>query len=332
MSSVGTMSQTIGRIDQIPDGKKGILVMGNSKVGEGFSAKMATEEAGRFGSSDKFENGAVAGTTPRVWFYLLRQLSAPADRLAAIVVMADSYHDNDDEEPEERRTDIAFLHPLLSLTDLTDFPWSFRSWPAQLEAIEAILFKGLFYKADLQDFARNPRQRIHDVRAWRQHGSEWIANYPGHDTSLDGLDLDPATGKLSVLPGHKAIAPENLIPYTQRLRRYGGRPPDSAAAAAYRREWFGRLATFAKQNGIKLFVFRIPRGPLHYLADIDNEPTGALADLARQGALELLPASLFDNLERPEFFFDELHMNAAGRQLFSVKLADAVLQRLSPAK
>lgn len=329
VSSAGIVAQAIDNIRHVPAGQKVILAMGDSRVGEGFSPRMANVEAARSGLPYAFVSRSVAGTTPRVWFYLLRQIRNPAERLAAVTVMVTSYHDNDPEVQAERRSDIAFLHPLLRLEDAADFPWSFPSGAGRLEATEAILFSGLFYKTDIQDFLRNPGKRLRAVTAWHQHGYEWVYAYPGRAPSLEGLDLDLVTGTLSIPPGHAAIQVGDLAPYAGQLRRFRGRPPDNAAATAYRREWLGRIAALCRADGVKLFVYRIPRGPLHHLVGADNTPTGVLAQLAHEGALELLPASLFDRLERPEFYFDELHLNTAGRALFTRLLTTTVLQRLS---
>jgi hypothetical protein len=319
-------------IRHVPTGQKAILTMGDSRVGEGFSPRIANVQAAKSGLPYEFAIRSVAGTTPRVWFYLLRQIRNPAERLAAVAVMVTSYHDNDPEVQAERRSDIAFVHPLLTVADEADFPWSFPSGAGRREAAEAIVFSGLYYKIDIQDFMRSPGERMHAVAAWRQHGFAWVYSYPGRTPSLEGLDLDLATGKLSIPPGHATIQVGGLAPYAEQLRRFHGRPPDNVAAVAYRREWLSRIAELCRAARVKLFVYRIPRGPLHHLVDADDAPTGVLAELAHEGALELLPASLFDPLESPEFYFDELHLNTAGRALFSTMLAETILQRLSTAR
>jgi hypothetical protein len=332
VSGLGSMERSIDTIADIPDNRQSILVIGDSRIAEGFSAALATEEARRLGSSLIFANGSVSGTTPRVWYYLLRQIRNPGVRLAAVAIMIPSYHDNDEEVQADRTNDITFLHPLLSLRDIVDFPASFLSLSARQEAAEAILFKGLFYQNDVQDFLRNPAARIHEAAAWHAHGAEWIGSYPGRNTSLAGLTFDLESGKLSVAPGHASDRPEALAQYAADLRRYRGHPPDNVAAAAYRNEWIGRIAELCQRVGIRLIVFRIPRGPLDNLVDADEQPTGSLAELARAGKLELLPADAFDNLERPEFFFDDLHMNHAGRVAFSAELPRAILPHLLAAK
>ena len=331
LSSLGQMAIAIDDIRHIPTGKHAVLVIGDSRAGEGFSMPTAQRAASAMDLPYVFYNAAVAGTTPRVWYYLLRQIDNPGERLAAVAVMVTSYHDDEPEDLAERPSDIAFVHPLLTLTDLTDFPGSFPSGATRLQAVEAILFKGLFYGADVRSFLANPAERIRSVAAWHRHGFEWIRNYPGRDPSLQGLGLDLTTGKLTVPAGAPSLQTDMLPSYAEELRRFHGRPPDNAGAAAYRREWLGRIAALCRQANVRLFVYRIPRGPLHDLVDADDAPTGVLADMAQAGSLELLPARLFDDLERPEFFFDRLHMDSAGRALFSDRLARAIMLRLQAA-
>jgi hypothetical protein len=332
ISSLGTAAQALDGIERIPAGKNTVLVMGSSKMGEGFSAKLADAEAASTGSRFRFANGAVAGTTARVWYYMLRQMRDPAGRLAAVVIIADTYHDNDADLQADRQVDIPYLPPLLGLSDMIDFPGSFNSWAARQEAAEAILLKGLFYKNDLQAFLLNARQRVHDVLAWRRSGFSWVADYAGRDDSLAGLEFDMASGKLSERPGSKPIQTGALASYAEQLRQTNGRPPDNAATAPYRTTWIGRIADFCRDNGIKLFVFRVPRGPLHYFVPDDAQPTGVLAEMGQQGRLTLLPATTFNHLERPEYFFDDLHLNSTGRKLLSVELAAAILQRLPASR
>ena len=330
-STLGSVAQAIDNPRHTPAERRTILVMGDSRIGEGFSAPTATAAADRLGHPITFASGSVGGTMPRVWNYLLREMRDPANRFAAIAVMLPSYRDDEAEKQADRRADIAFVHPLLRLADAVDFPASFEDPAARQEALTAILFKGFFYKSDVQDFLRSPGNRARGALAARLHGHEWATAYPGRPESLAGLGVDLATGQLAIPPGHEALKVPTLIPYAERLSRFRGRPPENTDAAAYRRLWLGRLAAQARASGAKLFVFRIPRGPLHHLLADDAQPEGVLADMARAGDLEILPASLLAPLERPEFFFDDLHLNRDGRAQLSTLLAEAVLQRL-PAK
>ena len=75
------------RHDYEPD-RRNVLVLGNSRIGEGFSALLADAASGN--DDLHFINGSIAGTTPRVWYYLLRAIDPDANRFSAIALMVDS--------------------------------------------------------------------------------------------------------------------------------------------------------------------------------------------------------------------------------------------------
>lgn len=332
LSGLGNAVRALDNIRRLPTSKRGVVVMGDSRIGEGFSASVATRAAGEAGSDLVFASGGVSSSLPRVWYYLLRQTPAPLERIAAVAIMLTSYHDDEREPQAQRRGDMVFVHPALRLTDLVDFPWSYPSAEARLEAVESILFKGLFYKNDLVDLLANPGKRFAEASAWRKHGHEWSAGYPGRPGTLEGLRFDMETGELAIDPGHPSAVPNTLPEYAALLRQYRGRLPENPAATAYRREWLGRIADWCRDQGATLFVFRIPRGPLHGLVDADERPSGVVADMAQAGRIVLLPAATFDGLERPEDFFDDLHLNGAGRTGLSTGLALAIVPRMKAAR
>lgn len=328
-SSLGGVARAIDNAAHASSDRPNVLVLGDSRIAEGFSAKTANAVATPEGRSATFINSAIPGTTPRAWYYLLRRILPSFPRPAAAVIMTTSYHDNDAFSSDTRLTDIVFTHPLLHLGDLATFPASFPSASDRLSAAEAILLSGYYYKNDLMDFIAHPSERIRTVRSWRAHGFDWINDYPGRDASLAGMQFDPRTGELSLPPSVRPPPASRLDDYAAALHQSGGRPPDDPSSVAYRKLWYGKIAALCEAEGVALFMLRIPRGPLHFMVDPDGDATGALAALRDDGRLQLLPATLFDGLERPEFFFDQLHMNAAGRARFSTVLATTMLQRLA---
>ena len=328
-SALGNVARVLEGFRRLPLTKSGVAVMGNSRVAEGVSAKVATDTASAEGSPLVFASGGIGSSLPRVWYYLLREVPAPAERMKAVVIMLTTYHDNDAERQADRPSDIVFVHPLLRLSDLADFPSSFLTSAQRLQAAQAILFKGLFYKSDVQNLLTNPLARVRAVKASRKHGYARSLRYGGQHKTLEGLRFDLATGALSIDRPIPARSLDRLRTYAEGLQRE--RLPDTREATAYRRKWLGRLADWCEAHGATLVVFRIPRGPLHYLADADETPTGVVAEMAQAGRVQLLPAAEFNDLERPEYFYDALHLNAAGRAALSPRLARALMQRLAPS-
>lgn len=327
-SALGTVVQALDSPRHVPDGRRAVLLLGNSRVGEGFSASIADDVARRSGWTGTFVNSAVAGSYPRSWSYLLRQMQPTAGRIAAVAIMTASVQDVEGTDEFDPLSDLALIHPLLRLADLPSIADTFPSRIGRQEALKAVLLRGYFYKSDVADLLARPWSRIHDVSLARQHGFEYIRDYPGRSPSLTGITFDPATGALFIPERLPAIQTSLLPSYATQLRTEPARLP----SADYRRRWFGSIADICAQAGIPLFVYRIPRGPLHYLAGADDRPIGVLREMRDAGRIRLMPAAMFDELERPDYFFDALHMNSAGREIFSRRFAAALIERVQAAQ
>jgi hypothetical protein len=275
-----------------------------------------------------FINGAVGGSYPRDWFYMLRGMDVTAERFAAVVIMTTAFHDAEPVAEVDQVSDLALIHPLLRIADLPGLAETFPSADGRAGALKAVLLRGQRYGADVSDFLAHPWKRVVNVSLARRVGVETSRNYPGRAPSLAGLRVDPATGALSIPDGLPAIQTDGLLAHARQVLAKPGPAADRPASAAYRGLWFGRIADLCAAAGVPLFIYRIPRGPLAYLANADERPSGVVRDMRIAGRIRLLPATQFDDLERPEYFFDQLHMNSAGRQIFSAQLAGAVLERL----
>src|SRR5437016_635586 len=70
-------------------GTKPILLLGDSRMNEGFSAKIADGLAGGL----RFVNAAVPGSSLRTWYYILRAADPGRDRYSGIVVPLDDFDD-----------------------------------------------------------------------------------------------------------------------------------------------------------------------------------------------------------------------------------------------
>ena len=83
----------------------------------------------------------------------------------------------------------------------------------------------------------------------------------------------------------------------------------------------GRIASRYASSGTRLRLACLPRGPYHEALGIEWRPHGALQDLQREHRLEILDTADVRTLERPEYFFDTIHLNREGRVAFSAMLA-----------
>jgi hypothetical protein len=284
-----------------------VAVIGNSMLGEGFSAKVADREAaGRM----RFANLAVAATSPRCWYYELRAADPNANRYRAIVLQIELFSDEDGDFPmADQIGDLHAVDTLLRPSDAFAFAFSFRRPRLKFEALRGALLKGYVLKHDVQDLLEHPVTRVERMDLFKRGYAGWVYDYTGHPESLAGLTVDWERRTMYVPPNVPAAV-------AARLRRiaFRQRSPDTGLQTQYRRLWFGRIIDRYRETGTRVIFARVPRGPV---VAPDSDPPGersVVRDLA-------LPRDTFTALERPENFWDEYHMNARGRELFSRQLA-----------
>lgn len=305
----------------IDPARKNIVVLGNSQVGEGFSERIADAQAHR--PDLHFINGAVAGTSPRVWNYLLRDVDPHAKRFAAVALMLDYDAASNKVDLGNYLLDTNYALPLLGITDVDDFPNTFSDPTQRERAQRAILFPLQALHDDVRDFLLHPWKRLVDITRGRYGWLKAVAAYPGRDTSLPELPIDTSTRMPSDWgPTEKEIRP-TLEPYFNMLKRSAS-PELQAANARYREQWIGRIVSRYRENHVPVIVFVVPRGPWQRDVAPIPKPEGAVADLIKRGDILALPGDAFVDLEEPKFFFDTLHMNRVGREQFSRWFADRV--------
>jgi hypothetical protein len=95
-------------------------------------------------------------------------------------------------------------------------------------------------------------------------------------------------------------------------------PKPSPSYARYRREWLEPIAAAYRAAGIPVIFVRIPTRPVHRSSS--ERPSGSLTAIARDQNARLLAAAPYLELERPDFFADEDHLNREGSTRFSRQL------------
>lgn len=301
-------------------GRKNLLVLGNSRIGEAFSATLADVASGR--KDLHFVNGSIAGTTPRTWYYLLREIDPDANRFSAIALMVDYDPADTVLDMTNYALDTSYALPLLRLTDLVDFPDTFTTPERREHARRSIILPVQALHDDIRDLLAHPFRRYRQVHHQRAAWLDSIEAYPGRDESLPDLAVDPGTGMPVAWGADEAVLRPKLEGYFRQLR--APRAPDlQSANDAYLREWLGRIVRRYAARGVPVIAFVVPRGPWHHAQAPAPVARGAVAELARDHLLHMLPGDAFVALEEPQYFFDAFHMNRAGRERFSRMFAQA---------
>jgi hypothetical protein len=321
-SAAGSLVRATMAIDySYQPGRRNVLVLGDSRIGEGLSTQLADAASER--ADLHFVNGSVPGTHPRVWNYLLRQIDPAADRFAAVALMVDYDSRYSRTDYVNSPLDISYTAPLLRIADSREFPRSFTAQDLRERALRAIWLPLQGLHDDARDFLAHPLERVHEIRSVRPKWIRFVGSYQGRGAVLPALEIDTRTG----MPKDEAALPvewrEVLADYFVNLQKTAS-PQRAAANQAYQREWVGRIAARYRARGVPVIIFSMTRGPwqAELLPPMVLSP--ALSDLRDAGDVLALPADAFTELEKPEYFFDTLHLNSAGRERFSKLFAAQV--------
>jgi hypothetical protein len=309
-SYAGQVEQMLRRASGTKPGA--VLVLGDSRMAEGFSAKVANQHSMR-----RFVSAAVPGSTPRCWYYFLRWMPPEVRKGATIVIPLDDYADEDGAwDWADRALDNSMLAARLSLSELPEYTLSFRGFRERTSAALTGLFRGSALRQDLQAFLSAPEQRLEKVEAFRTSGVEWAYDYSGNPADLQGLRVDWE---------RRRIAYPDSLPQPQRESIHASlfrtRLPQTGRYREYRLHWFRKISLLARESGARAVFVRVPRGPVPLPAGGGRDDT-AVAVLVREGIGSAAPEDYFAALERPEYFFDALHMNQSGRMRFTTELAE----------
>jgi hypothetical protein len=302
-------------------GRNQVLAVGDSRMS--LVPRIANEMAPPSGYT--FGSISVAGTAPRCWYYELRYVDPAARRYAAIVIPSDDY-DDQEQYPDARDSDLHYVLARLEIGDLFEFPLSHRDRKLQWTAFRAILLKGYAYKRDFQEFLSHPLERLARVRLYKEGSAQWFDDYQPTDDSLAGLQID-WQHKTARYPDRFTVEQRQLV--EEVVARV--RPADTGRGTAYFRYWYGRILDRYTGSGTKIIFLRLPRAPIPP-PDYPPKLNGAVRQLASKPDVVVLNEHLFDELERPELFFDPAHMNREGSARFSRILAAEVRKVLLPPK
>jgi hypothetical protein len=289
-------------------GPREVLAIGHSRMG--LRARAANEMEAETGYH--FATIAMPGSTPRAWYYMLRDVDPTARRYAAILIGADEYDDEDFEDLSNREMDIRYVTPLLGWADVLPFAASYPEWSTRWEAGRAALFKGYAYRADFQDFLAHHRDRMKQLEVARRENAARRYNEIWGSGSVAGLSVDWETRTIHFPEGSTEAQQQMLREVLLRARI-----EQTGLRGQYLRQWYGRIVEHYRGSRTKILFLRLPRGPVVQPIPVASK-TAVARELARSSAhVRLIAEHAFDCLEQPRFFGDAMHLNHAGSQEFS---------------
>lgn len=312
-SSAGVLQLTLNRERQHQAEWKEplVLTLGDSRMN--YSPKLTNEylEAKRY--PFRVTHGGVAGTNPRVWHYLLRELDPTARRYQAIVFPVDDFDDEDTYiDYNDYPLDVNYLSLLLRWSDTFDYPRSYATRKYALEAWKACLFKGAALQPDLLAFFTAPAKRVQDVKVTRDWWPNGSYEYLETEDSVAGLAIDWANRTATIPDGVNRQVIETVL-----LR---GDAPQTGRYGEYRRRWFERIFDRYAGSPTKLVFVKLPRGPL--VRPPVKTVSSSIREFASRPGVLLGDEHRYEVLERPELFRDALHMNRAGATQYGEILAE----------
>jgi hypothetical protein len=300
-------------------GLKEVLVLGDSRMAEGFSTTVADELGSAAGF--KFVNLTEPASTVSSWYYMLREVDPAARRYSAIIVPYGIGY----EPSTADLLRISMAAPLLRYGDCFNFTSAFERWSGRFRAFTACILRGSAYQSDVTDLLEHPIARIRSVQQDAERMRSRTA-YKGKDYDLVGTSYDPTTGQVT-------FAPKLTEPQRQAVRKSLIQPSESDTEYSLKlqREWIPRILNRYSNSSTAIVLTPVPRGPFAELPGFSKASHSILPGGVIQRTTFSLPEQTFDFLEKPEYYFDAFHLNSKGRQRFTETLVSELVGRLRSA-
>jgi hypothetical protein len=271
---------------------------------------------------------ATAGSSTRSWYYMLRDTDPTARLYRAIVLAVESYDDADKWGNEaDNDADLSYVIARLRLSDLWEYSRSYDAPKQQWKAARGIVFKGLVYKRDFEDFLLHPISRIRYANLSRRDSFSWNYGYSGPPDTVSDFQVDWEAKTVTAPPGVDPGRADGL-----RTRLVLPLPPETGAQSRYMKLWLGKIYEHYRGSPTRLIFLRLPRGGFVRPDQPRYNPRSSVRDLAAEPNVTLINEHFFDSLERPELFRDELHLNGPGMDRFSIMLTNEVSRILGPPR
>ena len=306
---------TQGEKQRAPSDLKEVLVLGDSRVAEGFSATLANELGSPAGL--KFVSFAEPAASANTWYYMIREVDPTTRRYAAIVIPYGIGYEPSSADPLR----ISMTAPLLRYADCFHFASGFQRSSGRFRAFIACILRGSAYQDDVADLLGHPGARMTSIRQADEMHS--VREYKGQDYDLVGTSYSAATGQVSFAPklteAQKSAFRKSLIQPSQADTEYSLR---------LQRDWIPRIMDRYSHSPTAIVLTPLPRGPFLELGGFSGGYKSVLPNSVLERTKLSLPERTFDFLEKPEYYFDAFHLNAKGRQKFTGALVSELLRRL----
>jgi len=306
---------TQGEKQRAPSDLKEVLVLGDSRIAEGFSATLANELGSPAGL--KFVSFAEPAASANTWYYMVREVDPTTRRYAAIVIPYGIGYEPSSADPLR----ISMTAPLLRYADCFHFASGFQRWSGRFRAFIACILRGSAYQDDVADLLGHPGARMTSIRQADEMHS--VREYKGQDYDLVGTSYSAATGQVSFAPklteAQKSAFRKSLIQPSQADTEYSLR---------LQRDWIPRIMDRYSHSPTAIVLTPLPRGPFLELGGFSGGYKSVLPNSVIERTKLSLPERTFDFLEKPEYYFDAFHLNAKGRQKFTGALVSELLRRL----
>jgi hypothetical protein len=306
------------------DPARDVLLMGNSRTEWGFGTGEFAQIYPR--ATIRPLMGAVPGSNVEWWYYQLRAQDPHHDRYAAIMIPLDGYRASPLAVDQQNRYDSAqVLAPIMRLQDWPDFLAHFTDPAVRARARLLAIFSSHDYSLDLQDLLLHPLARYHARRERDHIGPKWLDDWHGAPGSIEALRLDPVSGKpIAYPPGFNAFRKNETD------AEFISPPPSlaqswTAREAAFQATWIRRIVADYEGSRTRIIFLNIPHQPMPLPA---LQPIAGAPDLRstipEAPNVVVLPEDQFTDLENPKYFVDVLHLNTAGRLIFTRRLGQTL--------
>jgi hypothetical protein len=306
---------TFAEKNRVPSGLKEVLVLGDSRIAEGFSATLANELGSAAGL--KFVSLAEPAASANTWYYMVREVDPAAQRYSAIVVpYGIGYEPNSADALR-----ISMTAPLLRYGDCFHFASGFQRWSGRSRAFVATILRGLAYQDDVVDLLSHPIERARNIE--QADKARPTAEYKGRAYDLIGTSYNASTGQVTFAPKltetQRLAFRKSLIQPTQS---------DTEYSLKLQRDWIPRILQRYSHSPTAIVLTPLPRGPFLALGGFSKGYESVLPASVIDSTSFSLPGHTFEFLEKPQYYFDAFHLNAQGRQKFTETLVSELMGRL----